>query len=106
MKVNNKRTIATTGTRMLRWILGVSRRDHIRNEEIRHIFQLAPIDEVMHSGRLQSDGTDSTGTRRRGRPKKTCHLQIKDDMTYMGVTKDMALDRKEWRTMAMPTPRR
>ena len=46
------------------------------------------------------------GTRRRGRPNKTGHHQIKDDMTCVGVTKDVALDRNEWRRRTRPTPRR
>ena len=46
------------------------------------------------------------GTRRRGRPKKTWHQQIKDDMTGVGVTQDVALDRNEWRRKTRPTPRR
>ena len=46
------------------------------------------------------------GTRRRGRPKKTWHQYIKDDMTGVGVTQDVALDRKEWRRRTRPTPRR
>ena len=53
MQVTNKRKIATTEMRMLRGILGVSRRDQMRNEEIRRILQLAPIDEVIRSGRLR-----------------------------------------------------
>ena len=53
MKVTNKRKIATTEMRMLRGILGVSRRDHMRNEEIRRILHLSSIDEVMRSGRLR-----------------------------------------------------
>ena len=39
--------------RMLRGILGVSRREHMRNEEIRCILHVSPIDEVMHGGRLR-----------------------------------------------------
>ena len=121
MKVTNKRKITTTEMRMLRGILGVSRRDHIRNEEIRRILHLSPIDEVMRSGRLRwfghvqrRDATNVTrrvmelaipGTRRRGRPKKTLHQQMKEDMAGVGVTQDVALDRKEWRR-TRPTPTR
>ena len=38
---------------MLRGILGVSRGDHERNEEIRRILHLSPIDEVIRSVRLR-----------------------------------------------------
>ena len=38
---------------MLRGILGVSRRDLMRNEEIRRILHLSPIDVVIRSGRLR-----------------------------------------------------
>ena len=95
---------------MLHGILRVSRRDHMRNEQIRSILHLSPIDEVMRSGRLRwfghvqrRDATNITrrvmelaipGTRRRGRPKKTWHQQMKEDMAGVG---DVALDRKEWR---------
>ena len=122
MKVTNKRKIATTEMRMLRGILGVSRRDHMRNEEIRRILHLSPIDEVMRSGRLRwfghvqrRDATNVTrrvmelaipGTRRRGRPKKIWHQQMKEDMAGVGVTQDVALDWKEWRKRTRPTPRR
>ena len=84
MKVTNKRKIATTEMRMLRGILGVSRRDHMRNEDIRRILNISPIDEVMRCGRLRwfghvqrRDADNVTrrvmnlaipGTRRRGRP--------------------------------------
>ena len=50
-----------------------------------------------------SDGPGST--RRRGSPKKTWHQQMKEDMMGVGVTQDVALDRKEWRR-TMPTPGR
>ena len=75
---------------MLRGILGVSRREHMRNEEIRRIgplLHVSSIDEVMRGGRLRwfghvqrreannvtrrVMGLATPGTRRRGRPKKT-----------------------------------
>ena len=121
MKVTSKRKIATTEMSMLRWILGVSRRDHMRNEEIRRILHISPIDEVIRCGRLRwfghaqrRDADDVTrivmnlaipGTRRRGRPKKTWTQQLKDAVTAVGVTQDMALDRTEWRRRTRPTPR-
>ena len=120
MKVTNKKKIATTEMRMLRGILVVSRRDHMRNEDIRRILNISPIDEVMRCGRLRWFGhvqrryADNVtrrvmnlaipGTRRRGRPKKTWPQQLKDDMTAVGFTQDMALDRTEWRRRTRPTP--
>ena len=122
MKVTNKRKIATTEMRMLHGILGVSRREHMRNEDIRRILHITPIDKVMRGGRLRwfghvqrRDADNVTrrvmelaipGARLRGRPKKTWHHQIKDDTTAVGVTEDVALDRNEWRRRTRPTPRR
>ena len=122
MKVTNKRKIATTEMRMLRGILGVSRREHMRNEDILRILHITPIDEVMRGGRLRwfghvqrRDADNVTrrvmelaipGARRRGWPKKTWHYQIKEDMMTVGVTEDVALDRNEWRRRTRPTPRR
>ena len=89
---------------MLRGNLGVSRRGHMRNEESRRTLHLSPIDEVMRSGRLRwfghvqrRDANNVTrrvmelaipDTRRRGRPKKTWHQQINEDMAGVGVTQD------------------
>ena len=74
---------------MLRGILGVSRRDHMRNEEIRRILHVSTIDEVMRCCRLRRFGhiqrRDANNVSRRvmelavpgtrrlyiGRPKKT-----------------------------------
>ena len=118
-----RKLIATTEMRMLRGILGVSRREHMRNEDIRRILHITPIDEDnMRSGRLRCfghvqrrDANNVTrrvmelaipGARRRGRPTKTWHQQIKDDITGASVTKDVALDRNEWRGRDTATPRR
>ena len=73
----------------------------LAKRRIQRIFQVTPIDEVMHSGRLRRFGhvqrTDVNGephsarTRRRVRSKKARHHQIKDDMTGVGVTQNMDL---------------
>ena len=52
MKVNSKRKIATTEVRMLRGILGVLRRDHMRNNEIRRILHLSRS-TMLYSVRLR-----------------------------------------------------
>ena len=71
----------------LRWFGHVQRRD--ANNVTRRVMELAV-----------------TSTRRRGRPKKTWHQQMKEDMTGVGVTQDLALDRKEWRRRTRPTTTR
>ena len=87
MKVTNAINIATTEMRMLCGILGVSRRDHMRNAQIRRILHVSPIDVVVRRGRLRwfghvqrRDANNVTlrvmnlaipGTRRRGRQTKT-----------------------------------
>jgi len=47
MNSNNTRQIAPTEVRMFRGILGVSRLEHIRNEEIRRQLNVPPIDEIV-----------------------------------------------------------
>ena len=85
---------------------------------IRRILHITSIDEVMRCGRLRwfghvqrRDADNVTrrvmnlaipGTRRRGRPKKTWNQQLKDDMTAVGVTQDVALERNEWRQRTRP----
>ena len=122
MKVTNTRKIATPEIRMLRGILVVSRREHLRNEDIRRILHNTPINEVKRSGCLRWFGhvqrreannvtrrvmeLTISSARRQGRPKKTWHQQMKEDVTGVNVTQDIALDRNEWRRRAGPTPRR
>ena len=43
MKVTNKRKIAATEMRMLRGILGVSRREHMRNEDSCYAVHINPL---------------------------------------------------------------
>ena len=62
--------------------------------------------ETRRGQRHPQSDEPGTGSRRRGRPKKTWHHQIQDDMTAVGVTQDVALERNEWRRRTRPTPRR
>ena len=109
MKMTNKRKIATTEMRMLRGMLGVSRRNHMWNEEIRRILHISPIDEVavfvglgmsrdgIQTSHPQSDGAGNTRYQAMRAPQ--------EDMTGVDVTQDVALDQNEWMRRTRPTPR-
>ena len=115
MKVTNKSKIATTEMGMRRGILGVSRRDHIyaKRRKSTHVRPTACIDRrgyaqwpvfvgfAMSKEEMRTTSPQSGGAgnfRRRWRSKMTWHQQIKD----VGVTQDVALDRKEWRRRTRP----
>ena len=91
---------------MLRGILGVSRREHMRSEEIRLILNVSPIYEVMRSGCLRWFGhfqrrDANKVTRRvmnlatRSPQEETWYQQIKDEMTGVGFTEDVCGPRPE-----------
>ena len=100
MKVTNKRKIATTEIRMPRGILGVSR-PHSKRGNPTHpthftdrrgyarwpssLVWTCPKTRYKQRHRRVLNLT-IPGARRRGRPKKTWHQQLKDDMTGVGVT--------------------
>ncbi len=54
----------------------------------------------------QSDGAGNTRYQTTRAPQEDMARQTKEDMAGVGVTQDVALDRKEWRRRTMPTPRR
>ena len=80
---------------MLRWMYGKTRKDKVRNEDIRRLVGVAPIEDKMRENRLQSFGhierrsrdvpvrrvekiDIAQGKKLRGRPK----------MTWMNVIKN------------------
>ena len=119
MKESDKRRLNTTEMRMLRAILGVTRLDRIRNEEIRRRLNVMPIEALLRQGRLRwyghvqrrDDGNAIRravsmalpGKRKRGRPRKTWKQQITEDMMIQGVTTPMTANRAEWRRRIRPT---
>ncbi|KAJ7976901.1 Retrovirus-related Pol polyprotein LINE-1 [Quillaja saponaria] len=100
--------------RMLRWMTGHTRKDRIRNEEIRKKVKVAPIEEKMRENRLrwfghiqrrpmdavvkQGDMVQVPGVRQgNGRPKLTWGAVIEKDMAVLGINENLVLDRYEWR---------
>ncbi|KAM2387188.1 hypothetical protein ACFX1X_039558 [Malus domestica] len=101
--------------RMLRWMCGHTRKDKIKNEDIRGKVGVAEIEGKMRENRLRwfghvqrrptdapirrcDYGTEVQGRRGRGRPRKTFEETLRKDLEYLDLTKDMTQDRAQWRS--------
>jgi hypothetical protein len=100
--------------RMLRWICGHTRRDRVRNDDIRETLGVAPVEEklVQHClrwfGHIQRRPVEAsirngvirlTGNKKRGRgrPNLAWEESVKRDLKDWCITKELALDRREWK---------
>jgi hypothetical protein len=99
---------------MLRWICGHTRRDRIRNNGIHERLGVAPVEEKLVQHRLRWFGhmqrrsaeapihngvikRTSNNKRGRGRPNVTWDEFVKRDLKDWCITKEVALDRREWK---------
>ena len=106
--------LRVTEMRMLRWICGKTLKERIRNEHIREMVGVAPIEDKMRENRLRWFGhiqrkpldasvrksdllTIHGNARGRGRPKLTWIEIIKKYITSCNLSVSLALDRSEWR---------
>jgi hypothetical protein len=98
--------------RMLRWICGHTRRDRVRNDDIRERLGVTPVEQKLVQHRLRWFGhiqrrpaeasmrngvirrTDNE-KRGRGRPNLTWEESVKRDLKDWCITKELALDRRE-----------
>ena len=101
--------------KMLRFTMGVTRKDKIRNEYIRSTVKVEWLGMKMREGRLRWYGhvmrrdkeyvgrkmmeMELPGKRRRGRPKRRFLDVVKEDMKEVGVKEMDIEDRKMWRMM-------
>ena len=101
--------------KMLRFTMGVTRKDKIRNEHIRSTVKVEQLRMKMREGRLRWYGhvmrrdqeyvgrkmmeMELPGKRRRGRPKRRFLDVVKEDMKEVGVKEMDIEDRKMWRMM-------
>jgi hypothetical protein len=98
--------------RMLRWICGHTRRDRVRNDDIRERLGVAPVEEKLVQHRLRWFGhiqrrpaktiicngvIRRTGNekRDRGRSNLTWKESVKRDLKDLYITKELALDRRD-----------
>lgn len=101
--------------RVLRWSLGVSRTDHIRNEEIRSKMSIRKLGDKQREARLRWFGhvirrderyigrrmleMELPGRRKRGRPKRRYMDSISEDLKAAGARKEDARDRERWKKL-------
>ncbi|XP_051787950.1 uncharacterized protein LOC127529167 [Erpetoichthys calabaricus] len=101
--------------RMLRFALGVTRMDRIRNEDIRGSAQVGCLGDKVREARLRWFGhvqrrdegyterrvlrIEQPGWRKRGGPKRRFMDVAREDMQVMGVTEQDDEDRKIWKKM-------
>jgi hypothetical protein len=99
---------------MLRWFCGHTRRDRVRNEEIRDRIGVAPIEEKFiqhrfrwfgHVQRRPPEAPMCSGVlkradnvkRGRGRPRLSWDETVKRDLKEWNIAKELAMDRSAWR---------
>ena len=96
-------------TKMLRWISGVTRFDHVRNDDSRKRYGIASINEKLREARLRWYGhvlrsdikslahiaysLKVTGARPKGRPKQGWTDTLHIDLTAARFDPDQAHDR-------------
>ena len=99
--------------KMLRFSLGVTRMDKIRNEYIRGTAQVGKFGAKTREASLRWYGhlrrkydgcigrrmlrMELTGKRKRGRPKRRFMDVVKEDMAEVEVTEEDTVDRNNWR---------
>ena len=102
-------------TKMLRFAMGVTRKDKIRNEHIRSTIKIEWLGMKMREGRLRWYGhvmrrdqeyvgrkmmeMELPEKRRRGRPKRIFLDVVKEYMGKVGAKETDVEDRKMWRMM-------
>ena len=102
-----------TEMKMLRFTMGVTKKDKIRNEHIRSTVKVERLGIKMREGRLRWYGhvmrrdqeyvgrkimeTELPRKRKRGTPKRRFLDVVKEDMKEVGVKEMDIEDRKMWR---------
>ncbi|XP_068084576.1 uncharacterized protein [Anabrus simplex] len=108
-----ERRLGVKEIKMLRWTAGVTRMDHISNDDFRKRFGVAPIQRKMQENRLRwfrhvlraEDNTlaksaytlEVAGKRPKGRPRQRWTYTQQNDLKAVRLHPDMARDRIKWR---------
>jgi len=100
--------------KMLRWSLGLTRLDKIRNEDIRGRVKVGKLKEKIRETRMKWLGHIlrreedyvgrrvrqlEVGKRRRGRPRRSWKDCVREDLDAIGINEEDAADRIKWRNV-------
>ena len=115
MKKRQEAELEVAEIKMLRFSLGVTRKDRIRNEHIRGTAHVGRFGDKVREARLRWFGhvqrrdveyigrrlmkMEVPGRRKRGRPKRRFRDVVKEDMQVVGVSEQDAEDRNRWKGM-------
>ena len=114
IRKEEERLLERTEMRMLRWILGISLREHLNNDEIRNRAGVVSIIKKVEESRLRWFGhimrmddeeivkkavkQDVTGKRSRGRQRVRWSDGVNRSMLQQGLREEDAEDRRLWRS--------
>jgi hypothetical protein len=113
-KMRHVQQLSVAEIRILRWICDHTRRDWVRNDDIRERLGVTPVEEKLVQHRLRWFGhmqrslaeapirngvIRRTGNKKRGRgrPNLTWEESVKRDLKDWCIIKEVALDRREWK---------
>ncbi|KAK2917518.1 hypothetical protein Q8A73_004265 [Channa argus] len=115
LKKRQEAELEVAELKMLRFSLGVTRMDRIRNEDIRGTAHVRCFGDKVREARLRWFGhvqrrnceyigrrmlrLELPGRRSRGRPKRRFMDVVREDMKLVGVSEEDAEDRVRWRHM-------
>ena len=115
LKKRQEAELEVAELKMLRFSLGVTRMDRIRNEYIRGTAHVRCFGDKVREARLRWFGhvqrrnceyigrrmlrLELPGRRSRGRPKRRFMDVVREDMKLVGVSEEDAEDRVRWRHM-------
>ena len=116
MKKKEERKMDVAEMKMLRWSMGVTRRDRIRNEYIRGTVKVVEVSKKIQESRMRWYGhskrrggeahvgreameMEVEGTRGRGRPKTRWKDCIRNDLREKNIDEGAVYSRSEWRRL-------
>ena len=116
MKRKEEKKMDVAEMKMLRWSVGVTRRDRIRNEYIRGTVKVVEVSKKIQESRMRwyghlkrRDGEEHVGreamemevegTRGRGRPKTRWKDCIRNDLREKNIDEGAVHSRSEWRRL-------